>query len=140
MHDIDLDTELAALAEMSRPQLRQRWSDLTGTAPPRVSAALMRLALAFELQASVYGAPSQRSAKRLALAAHDHDARDGEPRQHLVREWRGVLHTVTIGHDQTITWNGRQWNSLSQVARAITGTRWSGPAFFGLKARKDIAA
>jgi hypothetical protein len=140
MHDIDLDTELAALHAMTRPQLRQRWSDLTGSPAPRVSAAMMRLALAFEFQAAVYGAPSQRSAKRLALAAATSDADAGGARQHLVREWHGVLHTVTIGHDQTITWNGKHWNSLSQVARAITGTRWSGPAFFGLKTRKDIAA
>jgi hypothetical protein len=52
-----------------------------------------------------------------------------------VREWKGHLHTVTIDAEQQVHWNGRQWNSLSEVARAITGTRWSGPAFFGLKRR-----
>ena len=53
----------------------------------------------------------------------------------LVREWNGVAHVVTIGEDRVIRWNERDWNSLSEVARAITGTRWSGPAFFGLKKR-----
>ena len=53
----------------------------------------------------------------------------------LVREWEGKLHVVTIDDTRVIHWNNRQWNSLSEVARAITGTRWSGPAFFGLKKR-----
>ena len=57
----------------------------------------------------------------------------------LVREWNGTLHVVTIGEDQVIRWDDRSWNSLSEVARAITGTRWSGPAFFGLK-KKVVAA
>jgi hypothetical protein len=57
----------------------------------------------------------------------------------LVREWNGVLHIVTIGDDGTINWQGRTWASLSQIAREITGTRWSGPAFFGLKQKRKAA-
>jgi hypothetical protein len=57
----------------------------------------------------------------------------------LVREWSGRVHVVTVGEDQIIRWDDREWRSLSEVARAITGTRWSGPAFFGLK-KKAIAA
>ena len=57
----------------------------------------------------------------------------------LVRAWQGKAHVVTIVDDQRVHWNGRDWNSLSEVARAITGTRWSGPAFFGLKTRKRAA-
>jgi hypothetical protein len=53
----------------------------------------------------------------------------------LVREWQGVAHVVVVGDDGVIRWDGRDWRSLSEVARAITGTRWSGPAFFGLKTR-----
>jgi hypothetical protein len=56
----------------------------------------------------------------------------------LVREWNGRTHIVTIGEDEVVRWNEREWRSLSAVARAITGTRWSGPAFFGLK-RKAAA-
>ena len=56
----------------------------------------------------------------------------------LVREWGGKVHVVLVGEDQVIRWDGREWKSLSEVARAITGTRWSGPAFFGLK--KKLAA
>jgi len=51
----------------------------------------------------------------------------------LVREWNGQLHTVVIDAEGAVRWNGQTWRSLSEVARAITGTRWSGPAFFGLR-------
>jgi hypothetical protein len=56
----------------------------------------------------------------------------------LVREWSGKAHVVTIGEDKVIRWDEREWRSLSEVAKAITGTHWSGPAFFGLK-RKAAA-
>lgn len=58
----------------------------------------------------------------------------------LAREWNGKLHVVTVGEDGVIRWSDGEWRSLSEVARAITGTRWSGPAFFGLKARKVAAS
>jgi hypothetical protein len=57
------------------------------------------------------------------------------PGSRLIREWNCTAHIVTIGDDGAIHWNDRNWNSLSEVAREITGTRWSGPAFFGLKKR-----
>jgi hypothetical protein len=65
--------------------------------------------------------------------------RAAQPGMRLVREWNGTLHVVTIAADTTVQWNGKVWNSLSEVARAITGTRWSGPAFFGLKFKKTAA-
>ncbi|MCB2051357.1 MAG: DUF2924 domain-containing protein [Novosphingobium sp.] len=135
MEQLDLDSELAALATSPRARLRQRWSTLTGKPAPKVSAALMRMALAFELQASVYGGLSQRSEQHLKRAHDKHCAIDihSQPRQRLVREWKGTLHTVTVEHDGTIRWNGKTWRSLSAVARAMTGTRWSGPVFFGLR-------
>jgi hypothetical protein len=46
---------------------------------------------------------------------------------------------VIISEDEAVHWNGKRWNSLSEVARAITGTRWSGPAFFGLKQKSRAA-
>jgi hypothetical protein len=57
----------------------------------------------------------------------------------LVREWSGRVHVVEIGDDEVIRWDGREWRSLSEVARTITGTRWSGPAFFGLKKKAAVA-
>ncbi|WP_206436060.1 DUF2924 domain-containing protein [Altericroceibacterium xinjiangense] len=133
---LDLDTELGALPTCSRAELRQRWTALTGKPAPKVSAALMRMALGAELQAHVYGGLSARTQQRLARAAGTSEAGATAPKQRLMREWKGVLHTVTIEADETIRWQGKTWRSLSEVARAITGTRWSGPAFFGLKQKK----
>lgn len=132
--NINLDAELAALADMTHRQLRYRWMAVTGRSVPRVKQTLLRHALAWELQALVYGGLSRRSAQRLADTAGPGAAKPVTMK--LTREWKGVLHTVTVDADQAVHWNGKQWNSLSEVARAITGTRWSGPMFFGLRKGK----
>jgi hypothetical protein len=137
----DLEAELAALAGLSPPQLREKWVAVTGRPLPRVSPKLLRLALAWELQASVHGGLSRRTSQKLAqLAGARSVTREAQAGMRLVREWGGKVHVVTIGEDKVIRWNDREWRSLSQVARAITGTRWSGPAFFGLRTRKAVAA
>ena len=129
-----VEEEVAALANLSPAQLRDRWTQVIGTIVPKVSPNLLRLALAYELQAKVYGGLSRKSQQRLAqLAAAKTRTSDVQPGMRLVREWNGTVHVVTIDEAKVIHWNGRTWRSLSEVARAITGTRWSGPAFFGLK-------
>jgi hypothetical protein len=140
MARIDLEAELAALAELVPAQLRETWSAVTGRPVPRVSPKLLRLALAWELQAKVHGGLSRKTSQKLAqLTAARTVTREVQPGMRLVREWNGKLHIVTIGEDKVIRWNDQEWKSLSEVARAITGTRWSGPAFFGLKTRKAAA-
>jgi hypothetical protein len=140
MARIDLDVELAALEAMPLAQLRERWSDLTGRPIPRVRTALLQMALAWELQAAVHGGLSRQVQQQLEqLAAGKTETRRHEPGMRLMREWNGVLHVVNIADDGAICWNEKTWNSLSSVARAITGTRWSGPAFFGLKQKKQAA-
>ena len=138
----DLERELAALAYMDGAALRTRWCTLTGGArAPQVSPKLLRLALAWELQAAVHGGLPRRTQQRLEqIAAGKTRTREVRPGMRLVREWNGVLHVVTIGEDGAVHWNERTWKSLSEVARAITGTRWSGPAFFGLKQTRKAAA
>lgn len=124
---------------MSSAQLATEWLHLTNSVVPRVSPALLRLALAYEIQAKAYGGLSSKT--RLALEQHGRgktQTSSAQPGMRLVREWNGRTHIVTIGDDKIIRWNDRDWRSLSEVARAITGTRWSGPAFFGLK-RKSVA-
>lgn len=136
----DLDAQLAALSTMSLAQMRESWTRLTGKPAPGVRRTLLRLALAWELQAEVYGGLTRRCEQRLTwLAAKNTPAATAAPGTRLVREWNGALHIVTITEDGAILWDGKTWRSLSQVARAITGTRWSGPAFFGLKARSGAA-
>ena len=101
---------------------------------PRVSAALLRLALAWEYQARVSGGLPRETTRKLdQLAAAKTTTRGVQPGMRLVREWNGKAHVVMVGDDGIIRWNERDWRSLSEVAKAITGTHWSGPAFFGLK-------
>ena len=131
-----VDEQLTLLPDMASADLRLWWTKLTGTPCPRISPKLLRLALAWELQARAYGGlPRPLQQKLEQLAAGKTQTRRTAPGMRLVREWNGTLHVVTIGEDQVIRWDERTWNSLSEVARAITGTRWSGPAFFGLKKR-----
>lgn len=136
---MDVVAEITRLETLSPAALRERWAELTGTPVPRVSPSLLRLALAWEIQARALGGLSRETTRTLDQlgAGKSHSAR---PRagMRLVREWQGKVHVVEVGEDQTIRWNGRTWASLSEVARAITGTRWSGPAFFGLK--RKVAA
>lgn len=130
----DLEAELAALADMSLTELRKRWQSVTDKPVPRVRRTLLHLALAFELQAALHGGLSRRSEQRLAyLAGKGAAAQAAVPGMRLVREWNGQLHTVVIDAEGAVRWNDQTWRSLSEVARAITGTRWSGPAFFGLR-------
>ena len=134
-----VEEEVEALATLSPAQVRERWKQVTGAVVPKVSPSLLRLALAYELQVRAYGGLSRKTQQRLAqLAAAKTQTTDVKPGMRLVREWDGTVHVVDVDESSTIHWNGRTWGSLSEVARAITGTRWSGPAFFGLK--RKIAA
>lgn len=149
----DLHDDLAALASLSLSDLRKRWVEVSDKPLPKVRSTLLRLALAYEMQAADYGGLSRRTEQRLAWMAQRESGAIGAggaggvggndatpaPGTRLVREWNGVLHTVLIDEEGEIHWNGRTWRSLSEVARAITGTRWSGPVFFGLRQRRDAA-
>ena len=135
-----LDADLAALATTSSAQLHRRWREVTGKTVPKVSPSMLRLALAWELQANALGGLSNSTRVRLdQLGWAKTITRPAQPSMRLTREWRGKLHVVTVGEDSVIRWDERKWRSLSEVARAITGTRWSGPAFFGLKQKRKAA-
>ena len=133
---MDLGRKLAALETMSSGDLRREWQRLTGEIAPRVSPSLLRLALAWELQAQALGGLPRAVQQQLdQWGAGKTRTTAAGPGTRLVREWQGKAHVVTIGDDKGIRWEGRAYRSLSQVAKAITGTHWSGPAFFGLKKR-----
>ena len=126
--------DFKAIEALSPAGLRTAWRETTGSPPPAISPALIRLALAWELQAKACGGIPKSTARRLDQAATGrHRSPALRPGIRLIREWNGVQHIVTAGDDGLPTWNGRSWNSLSEVAREITGARWSGPAFFGLR-------
>lgn len=122
---------------MVKPDLQQRWTQLTGRPAPKVSLAMLRLAVAYELQAKALGGLSKQARQRLdGTGSEKAGTPDIRPGMRLAREHGGVVHVVTIGEQGEVCWKDKQWGSLSEVARAITGTRWSGPAFFGLRERR----
>jgi hypothetical protein len=108
--------------------------------PPRISRELLTRAIACRLQEREFGglAPAaRRLLERVAgdLSSHrakPNLARKAAPGTLLIREWRGKAHQVTV-HNDGVVYRGKRYRSLSEVARLITGTRWSGPLFFGLR-------
>ncbi|WPZ03946.1 DUF2924 domain-containing protein [Blastomonas marina] len=136
----NLEDQLAELDTLAKGELKDRWAKLTGHPVPQVSAKLLRLAFAYELQTKTLGGLSRKTKQRLdQVAAAKTETRDIRPGMRLAREFGGKVHVVTISDAGEILWNEREWRSLSEVARAITGTRWSGPAFFGLRQKRKAA-
>ena len=131
-----LDAQLARLETLSSRELKDEWRRLMASPLPRISPSMLRLALAWEIQARALGGLSRATQQKLEQVARAKTrTSSAQPGMRLVREWNGKAHVVTVGEDKVIRWNDRDWPSLSAVATAITGTRWSGPAFFGLKRR-----
>ncbi|WRH61854.1 MAG: DUF2924 domain-containing protein [Fuscovulum sp.] len=128
-------TTLADLDAMDRAALAQLWSELIGgEVPACMSQPMQRRFLAFELQAkSEGGLPAVLRARLDRIAAGEE--RKASPTlqsgARLLREWNGTTHVVDV-LPEGFLWNGSQHRSLSAIARAITGARWSGPRFFGL--------
>ena len=134
------EQQIARLETLSPAELRAAWSRVSGSVVPKISPRLLWLALAWEIQAKAYGGLSRETVRTLdQLAAGGTRTAPARAGTRLVRAWAGKVHVVEVGEDQRIRWDGRVWGSLSEVARAITGTRWSGPAFFGLKQKVRTA-
>jgi hypothetical protein len=137
---MDMAGTLADLEALPSDALRQRWRSLVGSPAPKVSPKMLRLALAWEIQARASAGLARTTSQTLdQLGRGQTRTQAATPGMRLVREWQGRVHVVTVGEDQVICWDEREWRSLSEVARAITGTRWSGPAFFGLKTKAAAA-
>lgn len=133
MSSIDLDVELAAIKAMTLSELRAEWARRTKSAPPKVSAGLLGLALAHWLQSKVYGSITKSMDRKLVELAAGMAPTELAPGSRLVRAWNGKVYVVEVTDAGLFRWQDRNWKSLSEIARAITGTRWSGPAFFGLR-------
>ena len=137
---------LQALEGMTYDGLRSEWRRLYRAHPPkRVARDLLALGVAWKIQEQAYGGFGTATKRRLADLAKTMEqggdlARSRvarlKPGARLVREWRGETHTVTVGEDG-FEWRGRNWRSLSSIAREITGAHWSGPRFFGLNGKAE---
>ena len=136
-----ISAEIAALSSLCVTDLKLRWRALYDTEPPsRISRELLTRAVVHRLQESAFGAVdpatrqllarfeerSERRAQRIAAV------RQASPGTLLIREWQGQAYQVTM-LDDAVSYRGERYGSLSEVARLITGTRWSGPLFFGLR-------
>ena len=142
----DVAQALTRLSELTIFELRGEWRRLHRMPPPmRLSRDLLVRGITYKLQERAYGGLSTATARKLEQAGADSSLSRGSvtpappislrPGTRLVREWRGVTHTVLI-HADGIEWRGQRYRSLSVVAREITGARWSGPRFFGLRRRQ----
>lgn len=121
---------LAKLTGMTLAQLRAEWVTRYGAAPSHRSSDLLRRVLAWRIQSDAHGGldvPTRR-----LLEKEESVAPAPTPGMRLAREWEGQRHEVIVT-DDGILYEGQSYGSLSEVARHITGQRWNGPRFFGLR-------
>ena len=151
----DLSAEIAALENLDIHGLRLRWRRLfRKSAPPHLPRYLLLRIIAYRIQANAFGDLDRETVRFLDRIAREREKRraSGELRSPktpplvppvaekrslkagtiLVREHEGLLHRVTVV-EAGFAWNETTYRSLSEVARAITGTNWNGPRFFGLR-------
>ena len=134
---------LVKLPSLDKPRLRELWQkSFNRPASPRLRRDLMLPILAFRIQElSQGGLPAQTRAKltetigMLRTSSREAPSRF-RPGTRIVREWKGKVHEVTIT-DSGFEYEGEIFKSLSPIACRITGTHWSGPAFFGTKGKKQ---
>ena len=146
---LDLDSQLSRLSSLETGDLRNVWLESFGEPPrPKLRRELLIPILSYRLQERALGGLRPSTARRLrAIADELASGKKRIPHNHpgpragtrMVREWQGKLHEVVTLEDG-FTYNGHKYRSLSEIARAITGTRWSGPAFFGFKKRSSREA
>jgi hypothetical protein len=138
-----VEGEIAQLAALEAAALRHRWAQLLGDdPPPNLGRKMMIQAIAYRFQEVAFGGlkPSTlRILERVADGSRSGGSKRAPARKagagtFLIREWGGVTHRVTV-LDDDVVYRGRRYRSLSEVARVITGTHWSGPMFFGLRNR-----
>jgi len=134
--------QVVAIADLSRANLIEQWTSVYGHSPPKgLSRRLLEYAAAYYLQSKALGGLKPTARRKLRQLMRS--VNGGKPSasrvaskelpagSRLVREWRGQTHTVDV-LEKGFAFEGQYYSSLSGVARAITGARWSGPRFFGL--------
>lgn len=144
--------QLAEIQQLPTSELKERWRELYETEPPAGSRSYLVKRICYRVQELHYGGVSD--ATRAHLRKHLEDvglanegtdpahtaqrrAKNGQPvaGTRFTREWHGERHEVTVV-DGGFEYAGRPYRSLSAVAKAITGSHWNGPLFFGIRKRK----
>ena len=141
--------QLAALKTAPAPALKAKWRTLFDTEPPPYNRRFLESRLAYRIQELAYGGLKKETIERLRELGKQYDGKAGTRfkgrSEHLpiagtrlIREWQGIEHCVTVrGND--FEYRGRPYKSLSAIAREITGVRWNGWVFFGLKNLRGAA-
>lgn len=138
---------IAGLKTTPTADLKSQWRELFGTEPPPYSRTYLQSRLAYRIQELSLGGLRPQTIARLEALGEALDGGKADRRKvpaacrlitgtQLVREYQGVPHTVIV-RDTDFVYEGRPYKSLSAIARAITGTRWNGLMFFGLKRKGD---
>ncbi len=141
--EIDVARIVRELSALTIFALRHEWRRLHQAPPPkRLSRELLMRGITYQLQVRALGGLSKADLRRLAAvdaapgtAAKPRTPTIAKPGTRLVREWGGATHTVLVLADG-VEWQGNRYRSLTEIARKITGARWSGPRFFGLRPGK----
>jgi hypothetical protein len=147
-----LRSEVAALEALDMELLRKRWRSVMGRpAPVHLSKAILFRVLAYRHQVEALGEDDDitpAAASDMKGARHPRQSLSApsiatnslvRPGTLLAREYGGVMHRV-MAMETGFTWNGKTFRSLSEVATAITGTKWNGPRFFGLRSPRGGSA
>ena len=137
-----LQAQLEALAHMTQSQLKAEWRRVCQTPAPALTADLLARGIAWKLQERSHGGLSPAMLREVARLAKGMEGSESlnitagriKPGTRLVRDWGRTSHHVTV-LDRGYLYRDRHYRSLSQIARDITGTHWSGPRFFGLTKR-----
>lgn len=144
-----IPARLAALKTMPMPDLKAEWRRLFETEPPQFNRRALENRIAYRIQELAYGGLKPETLKRLEALGDLYDSDNVTTRRirhdarpvvgtRLIREYQGVEYTVTVLADG-YEWQGRPYRSLSAIARAVTGTRWNGLTFFGVKRHASAA-
>jgi hypothetical protein len=139
-----ISAQIATLPAMKKAELLSIWAtNFSRAPPPTLRKDLMVPILAYRIQEREYGGLANTTRKRLreiakslppGKLAQKTGPSSPDEGTRLVRSWKGDVHEVVASNGR-FTYRGRQYSNLSQIAREITGTRWSGPLFFGTKDR-----
>ena len=148
-HDRPILAQLATLKTMPVRELKAEWQKQFGSQAPNNSRLFLELRIGYRIQELAYGGLPPSTVRILDALANEYcgivvkkpvliDPRKPSAGTRLIREWAGVEHEVTVERDG-FEYQGRRYKSLSAIARAITGTRWNGWRFFGLRAAEKDA-
>jgi hypothetical protein len=131
MHPDAITLEVRALEALDLEGVRAAWRARYGAPPKLRSVELLKRLLAWRIQAAAFGGLDTQTRRKLRSAGSTQE-RGLAPGMKVAREWKGVRYEATVLADG-FSYQGHVYESLSAIARKITGSRWNGPRFFGLR-------